>query len=564
VARRAFPICALVAAYALAVLVYALIAHQHRFPNLFPDEMLYGKLSQGFAAGDGLEWRGSGWGLPPLWPVVLSVAWHFGSIPDGYGVARVLTALVASTVVVPVWLLGRVFLGPRLALVPAVLSVGGAWMVVTSYLVSENLAYPLATASLACTVMAVRDVRLRWLGLSVAFAALAALSRTQMLCLPVILLLALVLDVARQPAGARHARAQARPRAFWIGLAVVVTGGLLAFIVDPTLTNYDVLAHDAGIGDVAATAGRHAASTIVMLAFIPVAVVAALMTRASNWRDDAVGPLLVTIVATLVVLYPLLGRFEAWATHGQPVDRYAMYLAPLFLVTMMLAPGRIGWQAALVCSVAVAAALFAVPVTSNYIEQPALYGAQKRLFELGFSGDHLRSALVLAALAIGVAGALLSTRAKGVLVAAALILAVMIAQLWTSQHAEIAVERSAAGRALPSPLDWVDRESNGPVALLAVDKDEPLRGSSDLYTDFFNRDVKYLFVVRASGPGACVVSFGPRGFFVRRGGPCPARWPRDYVVVSGSRHVAFLGGRRLASSGGAVLVRVPRGTPRVP
>src|SRR4051794_4186581 len=239
--------------------------------------MLYGKLSQSFAAGDGLEWRGSGWGLPPLWPVVLSVAWHFGAVPDGYGVARVLTAVVASTVVVPVWLLGRVFLGPRLALVPAALSVVGAWMVVTSYLVSENLAYPLATGSLACTVVAARDVRLRWLVLSLALASLAALARPQMLCLPVILLLALVLDVARQPAGGRRARARARPRVMWIGLAAAVAGGLLAFIVDPTLTNYDVLAHHASIGGVAAAAGRHAASTIVMLACIPVAVVAALM-----------------------------------------------------------------------------------------------------------------------------------------------------------------------------------------------------------------------------------------------------------------------------------------------
>src|SRR3954462_3061270 len=155
--------------------------------------MLYGKLSQGFAAGDGLSWRGSGWGLPPLWPIVLSRAWHFGSIPDGYGVARVLTAALASTVVIPVWLLGPFSVGPRLALIPALLSVAGAWMVVTSYLVSENLAYPLATASLACTVMAVRDTRMRWFGAGLGFAALAALTRTQMLCLPVILLLALVL-----------------------------------------------------------------------------------------------------------------------------------------------------------------------------------------------------------------------------------------------------------------------------------------------------------------------------------------------------------------------------------
>ena len=158
--RRA-PVVALLAIYALSVLAYALVAHKHRFPNLFPDEMFYGKLSQNFADGDGLTWHGAGIGLPPLWPVVLSAAWHFGSVPDGYGVARVLTGLLASAVVFPVWLLGREFLGPRLALVPALLSVTGAWMTVTSFVVSENLAYPLATAALACTVMAVRDTRVR-------------------------------------------------------------------------------------------------------------------------------------------------------------------------------------------------------------------------------------------------------------------------------------------------------------------------------------------------------------------------------------------------------------------
>src|SRR4051794_17270910 len=163
IAHRAFPIAALAAIYVVSVVVYAVIAQQHRFPNLFPDEMFYGKLSQSFANGDGLQWRGSSWGLPPLWPVLLSIAWHFGSIPHGYDAARVLTAVLASTVVVPVWLLARTVVGPRLALIPAALSVTGAWMVVTSYLVSENLAYPLAAASLCCTATALRDLRSRWL-----------------------------------------------------------------------------------------------------------------------------------------------------------------------------------------------------------------------------------------------------------------------------------------------------------------------------------------------------------------------------------------------------------------
>ena len=567
VAHRAFPIAALAAIYVASATVFAVVAHQHRFPNLFPDEMFYGKLSQSIAAGDGLQWRGSSWGLPPLWPLVLSVAWRFGSVPDGYEVARVLTAVVASTVVLPVWLLGRAFLGPRLALVPALLAVAGAWMEVTSFLVSENLAYPLATASLACTVTAVRDTRSRWLVLSAAFAVVAALARTQMLALPVILLVALLLDVARQPRGRRRARIAARPRALWTGLALVVVGGMLAFILDPGLTNYDVLAHHASVADVASTAGRHAASSVVMLAFIPVAAVAALMMRAANWRDDAVGPLLVTISAAVIVLYPVLARFEAWATHGQPVDRYAMYLAPLFLVTMMLAPNRIGRGAAVVAAVGVAAALLAVPVTSNYIEQPALYGMQKRVFELGFHDEHLRAAVVLAALPITLGGALLlATRSRvaaGLAMAVAMTAAVMVAQGWTSQHAEIRVENSAAPLVLPKPLDWVDRRTNGPVALLAVGKAEPLRGNADLYTEFFNRKVMYLFATEPAGVGECHVGLGPRGYLEREGGRCPA-WPREYVVLERSLRLAFYGEERVAaSSPSARLVRLPPGRPRV-
>src|SRR3954452_13378481 len=298
-----------------------------------------------------------------------------------------------------------------------------------------------------------------------------------------------------------------------------------------------------------------------MLAFIPVAAVVALMARSTNWRDERVGPLLVTISAAVVVLYPLLGRFEAWATHGNPVDRYAMYLAPLVLVAMMLAPGRVGRRAAVLSAVALVFVLFAVPITNNYIEQPALYGTQKRLFELGFFDQHLRLALVLAALPVTVGGMLLLTRARGIAAATALIAGLMVMQLWTSQHAEIQLEERVASTTLAQPPDWVDRNSDGPVALLAVDKDEPLRRNTDLYTDFFNREVKYLFAAGAPGSGACDVRFGSHGVLRRQGGTCPP-WPRDYVLVGGPTRVTFYGQRRVAATGDKQLVRLPAGAPR--
>src|SRR5262249_47002877 len=151
---------------------------------------------------------------------------------EGYSLGKFMTVVLASSVVVPVWLLARQLVGPRLALVPAALSVVGTWMVTSAFLVSDNLAYPLATASLAATVMALRDTRMRWIWISLAFAVPSALTRTQLLALPVILLVALVIDLARQPRGHWRARFDERPRLLWIGLGVCVFLGLMAFVVD--------------------------------------------------------------------------------------------------------------------------------------------------------------------------------------------------------------------------------------------------------------------------------------------------------------------------------------------
>ncbi|HEX6712135.1 MAG TPA: hypothetical protein VF066_02075 [Thermoleophilaceae bacterium] len=560
---------ALVVVYALSVAAYALIAHRHAFPNLFPDEMFYGKLSQGLAFGDGLSWRASNWGLPPLWPAVLSLAWHFGSVPQGYGVAKVIGVAICCLTVIPAWSLGRAVVGPRLALVPAALCVLGSWMSVTSYIVTENIAFPLATASLACTAMAMRDLRNRWVGAAAGFAALAALARTQMLALGVILLVALVLDVVRQPRAARRARIAARPLALWAGLGLIIAAMLLAFILAPGLTNYDVLAHHASPADTASTAGTHAASSIVMFAFLPVVAALALMLRPANWRDERVGPLLVTIAAAALVLYPLVARFEVWATSGSPVERYVMYLAPLLLVALVTAPGRIGRVPALAVGAAVVVALLAVPIGRNYIEQPALYGIQTRLFELSpFARDHLRLGLVLAAIPIVGFGTLaLSSRrfaAQGLAFAVVLTGALMVTQTWTSQDAEITIERSARPQVLPPQLDWVDRGAEGDVAMLAIDKPQPLRGNSDLYTDFFNRKVKWLFAMPSSAfsPGACTVHVA-QGGVLEQDDPSCAPWPREYVLVPSPRRATFVGQRVVAATGQrGVLVRLPAGPPR--
>ena len=563
VARRWFPLAALIALYVAAVLVYSLVALQHVLEDVHPDEILYGKLSQSLSLGNGLRWRGSGYGLPPLWPALLSLVWHFGTPVDGYNLARVLGSLLACATVFPVWLLGRELVGPRLALIPALLSVAGAWMETTAFIVSENLAYPLATASLACTVMAIRDTRPRWIGWSLLFALVAAMARTQMLVLPVILVVALALDVIRQPRGRRGERMAARPRILWAVIVLGVIGLLAAFVIAPGLTNYKVLAHHVTVAKLLNATGRHVLSSFNQFAFVPVAVAAALAARPANWRDEAAGPVLVTLTAAVAVLFPLLGRFEAFATHW-PVERYTMYLAPLLFLTLVLAPRRIGRWTTVVAAGIVAALMLLVPHALSRVEEPALIAVEKHVRDLGL-GDHSQLGFVALALIVGVAGALALTarhRAGGLALAVALVAATLGVQAWTSQSLEIAQVKDGRKYLAPPRLDWVDPHVDGPVGTLDFGKPQPTHGNYDLFTIFFNKRIDRMYAT-VPGIGHCRISFAPDGTLVDGGGAACGEWPR-YLVVLRSTIVPTLAGQRVLATTPlhGTLVRIPPGPPR--
>jgi hypothetical protein len=555
----------LIALFVVSALVYAILGTQHVLFDLPPDEVQYVKLSQNFARGAGLEFRGVGVGYPPLWPLLLSWVWHFGSAVQGYQLAKVFGAVLCSTVVIPVWLLGRELVGPRLALVPAALCVTGAWMETTSLVLTENLVYPLAVASLACTVMAVRDTRARWVLASAAFAVPAVLARTQMLVLPVIMVLALVLDVARQPSKSRCERVMARPR--WLS-ALLVAGILVllgGYAADQSLTGYPILSLPVTLGQALAATGEHALSAINMFAFVPIVAAVGLMARAENWRDDAVGPVLVTLIAAVVVLLPLLGLYEA-ETVRYPVDRYGMYVAPLLFLALVMAAGRIGTRTALASAVGVAVVMAWTPLVKSELEQPSLLGTQRRLAALGLAQGDLRIGFVVLALAVAGAGAVALTwrdRRHGPAAAIALVTAVMVIQAWTSQALEI--QRLAHARAVLAPpqLDWVDRHVDGPVGELNLGVPQTLVLNPNDYTDFYNEHVDRVYALPYTYDG-CRIAIAADGALVQAGGPTCAPWPR-YLVVQRSSLFPTLAGQQVlaATPVQGTLVRIPTGPPRL-
>ena len=99
----------------MAVVVYAALGTRRDVPLFNPDEFIYGHLSQSLAHGDGLTWRGEPQRLISLLYVLLiTPAWWLGSTVTGYAAAKIIGAAVLCTVAIPVYLLARTLLTPRL------------------------------------------------------------------------------------------------------------------------------------------------------------------------------------------------------------------------------------------------------------------------------------------------------------------------------------------------------------------------------------------------------------------------------------------------------------------
>ena len=147
------------ALYVLAVIAYAVLGHRMPVPMVSPDEYTYGQLSQSIAHGDGLSWRGASEPFrSALYLVAIAPAWLGGSTVSGYAIAKVLSAAMVCSVIFPAWLLARRIVGARLALLVAALVVAGPSLILAGEILTENLAYPLATWSLVAAVLALREI----------------------------------------------------------------------------------------------------------------------------------------------------------------------------------------------------------------------------------------------------------------------------------------------------------------------------------------------------------------------------------------------------------------------
>ena len=410
-ARRSTAI-ALISIGLVAVLVHGALAQRQKIPLVLPDEFLYGNYARSLANGDGLTWRGGHEGLRSLLYVfAIAPSWLVSSGPGAYAIAKGLGTLMMCCVAIPVWLLARRLLETPLALAATALALAGTWMTSTGLLLTENLALPLATASLAAMVAALQRPGSRWPWVALGLAAAATFTRLQLVVLVPILLLALLADVVRQPRGERRARLEAH-RAALVVVALLTLAGLVVVAADHgALGLYrEVADYRPGVGDILANTAQYGLGLIALLAAVPAAATLALACRGPNWRDDRVGPLLIVVLVATVVMLVQSGIFGAGFGLHWAIDRYVSYVAPLALVLMLLAPGRISTPVGIGIAVLLALALLAADPIGNPFEQRSTYALSHEIHGIA-SGLGRGAGLAILAGVVGVAGIWLLGRA---------------------------------------------------------------------------------------------------------------------------------------------------------
>jgi hypothetical protein len=531
--------------YLFVAALYLVLALRSPLPVLFPDEFRYSHLARGLADGTGLDWRGEHLGQSAaLYVYFITPAWGlFSSSVDAYHASKVLGTLALTAQLIPVWLLARELVGPRLALLPAALSVAGTWMLTSAETATEALAFPLTTAALCVAVMALRRPASRLGWLAFLLLALATWARIQIAVLVPALLVAFLLDALRDPT--RRAERLRAHRAYLVvaglGFAVLVVVALAAPGVTGDYKGFFDLRPS--LGRIVSKSGLQLLELVVLGGFAPVLLAAGAACSHRAWRDDRTGPLLAVFWPAALATVVQSGFFLAgYPPALSAIDRYVTYALPLALIlmTVLVAQRELLSRTALTVAGMLSLLLLARPAVQMIGEERATWGISYRLdYVLG-----LGIGVELTLVALALLGAVAFLRARGTAPArAAVFVAAATLMVFAVQGQAAWWQMTKTGTSfrsiMPADLEWVDHHASGPVALLGVTQNAPQ--FDDI--DFFNRKITQAYAPAAGLLGrkiqgkVCSMRFALSGELVLGAG-CGPR-PSRFLINDPSARVTF-------------------------
>jgi Dolichyl-phosphate-mannose-protein mannosyltransferase len=496
--RRSWPL--LVGLYLAAVAYHVLQALGHRTPAVFADELLFAKLAQAVAAGDGFSLRGEPYFFPaPLAVLAQAPAWLVADAQSAYEAAKALNAAIMAAALFPAYWLARQLTSRTSALIAAAAAALAPGLLYHSYLMTDAVGYPAFLLAVAVMTRALARPSPRWELAVVAVSLLAVLSRTQFVVLPLAYLAAVGVVGWRRHVFSAMALAVG-------GLLVAVTGGVVfgqylgaASLEYPLgdLVHWSVLS----AGLLPFSAGW----LVVPGALVGLGVMLARPQRSVDRGFAA----LVAVLAPLLVLEAAL---IATGDSHRVMERYLIYLVPLAFVACLAyvergAPGRVVY-AGTALALGGVALVYPLASEADYLfsfDSPTLsaYGELARVLSEGDAAAIFAGTALLGSIAV----ACLAPR-RAVAMAGVVVLAAVGAAAYNADRAMTA--RTLAAFAAPSP-DWLDEQGLGRVDYLALPGSQTHAGWN---LETWNRD----FGVPIALPGADPDPYGfPRARLDRPG-----------------------------------------------
>src|SRR5829696_132107 len=274
-----------------------------------------------------------------LYPVLISTVYGDGDVAASLEAAHRLNAFLIASTAIPVFVLARrLGVGLLLSLWVGALAVAVPWIVLSSSLPTENVAYPMFCWAVLALAYAIE--RRRWTVDLLALAAVgaAALARTQFVVLLAVFLVGVVVDAVLETSGRRALRELWRVRRpFVVGSAVLLLVIVAAIAVgrgSRLLGSYSVTAENLRIDfDLVQLAFEHVAALALGLAILPFIVGCAwLIDRLRPSASPRERAFAVVGTTALVLLLVQVSSFNQRFGAGLVKDRYLFYVVPIVLV----------------------------------------------------------------------------------------------------------------------------------------------------------------------------------------------------------------------------------------
>jgi hypothetical protein len=308
-----------------------------------------------------------------LYPILISTVYGDGDVAASLESVHRLNAFLIASTAIPVFLLARrQGIGVFLALWAGALSVAVPWIVLSSFLLTENVAYPMFCWAVLAVTYAVE--RKHWTADLLALGAIGAavVARTQFVVLIGVLLVAVVVEAIVETSWRSAARDLWRSRRPFVVLygtfLLVVLAAIVAGKGSSLLGSYSVTAEKVRIDfDLVQLLFEHVAALALGLAILPFLVgVAWLIDRIRPSASPRERAFALVGVTSLVLVLVQVASFNQRFGAGLVKDRYLFYVVPVVLLGLAAAVSDRRWPrwwALTIPAAAAAVGFLSLPVT---------------------------------------------------------------------------------------------------------------------------------------------------------------------------------------------------------